>query len=174
MFVTSQHQDSWRLHQHQAVSNRLVAAGLKRGRSSSRSYPFQEQEEGEAEEEWEDRWAPKIIPGDGEWQIDEVADRWRQYPRKIPMGAEVAEASLRLNKNVGMSLPPYPSDLYDFYDDKVRQDIRLGRKLASWMEQVAVICFPILCSLIVSARVVLFASLRRSVVREWLLLERVS
>ena len=83
MFVTSQRQDA-------AVSNRLVAAGLKRGRSS---LPFQEQEEGEAEEEVEDsnRWAPKSIPGDGEC---EVADRWRQYPRQIPMGADVDAAFL--------------------------------------------------------------------------------
>ena len=163
MFATSQHRDA-------AASNRLVAAGVKRGRSASASIWHRgvrryaaaawqdrvlEDETHAAEEEqeaewWLDRWSPKNIPGFGDWN---VAERWRNYRRHVPKGAEAEAAMMRINKRVGHPLPAQPDELYEFYEEKVAEDVTVGKILAKELEEVAVICFPILGSLFASAGV---------------------
>ena len=80
-------------------------------------------------------WEPYKLPGD--FPIKQVADRWRLHPRPIPKcGTQQMLSDLKADTSNECFLPDRLEDLYEFYLDKIKQDVAVEKMMARCLDRV--------------------------------------
>ena len=78
-------------------------------------------------------WEPYKLPGDSPKQ---VADRWRLHPRPIPGGTQQMLFDLKADTSNECFLPERVEDLYEFYQNKIKQDVAVEKMMARCLDRV--------------------------------------